>query len=119
MDDDELQTAVEDATLDFTLGESSLAIEKLTRAVSVRPDSFAAWHALAEVHFSLRNYDDALSAAETASSLEPDDLHINTSLSRIWMEKGDKTRAEEFGAKARMLGWKDELKERPPEDSAP
>jgi Flp pilus assembly protein TadD len=63
----------------------------------------------------MRNHDEALAAAEKALSLEPDDVHINTSLSRIWMERGDKTRAEEYGAKARMLNWKEELKDPPSE----
>ena len=53
-------------------------------------------------------------AAEKAAALEPEDIHIHTSLSRIWMERGDKTRAESHGAKARMLGWKEQLKEPPP-----
>jgi hypothetical protein len=37
-------------------------------------------------------------------------LFINTTLSRIWMEKGDKPMAEKFGAQAKILGWKDQLK---------
>jgi len=36
-------------------------------------------------------------------------------LSRIWVEKGDKEKAEHHGAQARMLGWKDEI-QNPPND---
>jgi cytochrome c-type biogenesis protein CcmH/NrfG len=108
--DDELQHLIEDATFDFTMGENDSALAKLARATTAAPDSFAAWHALAEVHFSLRRFDDALAAAEQAHRLRPDDLFINTTLSRVWMEKGDKPKAEHFGAQARIAGWKDQLR---------
>lgn len=113
MEDDAVTTLIEDATLDYTLGETDAALQKLAEALRRAPDSFAAWHAQAEVYFSLRQLDEALQAAEKAVALKPDDIHIHTSLSRIWMERGDKPRAEHHGAQARMLSWKDELKEPP------
>lgn len=109
-----LQDLVDDATLDFTLGDSAGAISKLQAIVSAHPDAFTAWLALTEVYFSEADYDAALEAADTAHRLDPEDVHINTSLSRIWVERGDKEQAEHYGAQARMLGWKDELKS-PPE----
>ncbi len=110
MTSDELQSLIEDATFDFTLGDGDAAVAKLQRATAASPSSFEAWHALAEVTFSLRRFDDALVAAEKAHALRPDDLFINTTLSRIWMEKGDKATAEKFGAQAKVLSWKDQLK---------
>jgi predicted Zn-dependent protease len=110
MTDDELQTLIEDATADFALGEGETAVVKLTEATAAAPKSFEAWHALSEVNFSLRRLDQALAAAERAHALRPDDLFINTTLSRIWMERGDKARAEHFGAQAKIQGWKDQLK---------
>ena len=110
MTDDDLQTLIEDATFDHTVGESAAAAEKLERAAAAAPASFEAWHALAEVRFSQRALDSALSAAERALALRPEDVFINTTLSRIWMEKGDKATAEKFGAQAKILGWKDQLK---------
>ena len=107
---DELQTLIEDATADYSLGEADIALEKLTRATRTAPESFEAWHALAEVNFSLRRLDDALTAGEQAHALRPDDLFINTTLSRIWMERGDKARAEHYGAQAKIGGWKEQLK---------
>ncbi len=116
MSDTSLQDLIDDATLDFTLGDSDVAIEKLKNIVADHPDSFAAWHALTEVYFSEGDYDAALESGQAAHALSPDDIHINTSLSRIWMERGDKPQAEHFGAQARMLGWKDELKSPPEKD---
>ena len=110
MTDDELRTLIEDATYRHAMGESEEAASRLARAAAQAPGSFEAWHALAEVCFSLRRFDEALAAAERAHALRPDDLFINTTLSRIWMEKGDKPRAEHFGARARIQTWKDQLK---------
>lgn len=107
---DDLQAIIEEATLDYTLGETEAALAKLARATALAPESFEAWHALAEINFSLRRLDSALAAAERAHGLRPDDLFINTTLSRIWMERGDKAAAEKFGARARVLSWKDQLK---------
>ena len=58
-----------------------------------------------------------LAAGEQALTLRPKDIHIHTSMSRIWMERGDKTKAEHHGAQARILGWGDQLKE--PEGKQP
>ncbi len=109
------QTLVEEATLDFTMGDIPAALVKLREALTDDPKYFPALHALAEIHFAQRELDQALVAATAAHVLRPDDVHINTSLSRIYMEKGDKPQAEHFGAQARMLSWKDELKSPPPE----
>lgn len=114
MTPDDLQSLIEDATADFATGDSEAALEKLARATGAAPDSFAAWHALAEVNFSLRRLDPALAAAERAHALRPGDLFINTTLSRIWMERGDKSRAEHFGAQAKMQSWREQLQEPPP-----
>lgn len=117
MDDTSLQDRIDDATFDFTLGENTSAIKKLSDITEAHPNSFEAWHALTEVLYSEGDYDAALEAGETAHELKPDDIHINTSLSRIWVERGNKERAEHYGAQARMLGWKDELKSAPEKDT--
>jgi predicted Zn-dependent protease len=107
---DELQSLIDDATFDYAMGEADSAIAKLNRAATAHPDSFAAWHALAEIYFSSRQLDEALHAAEKAHALDVGDLFINTTLSRIWMERGDKAMAEKYGAQAKILSWKDQLK---------
>lgn len=106
----EIQTLIEDATFDYTMGDNDAALAKLGRATAARPDVFEAWHALAEINFGLRHWDAALAAAERGHALRPDDLFINTTLSRIWMEKGNKAAAEKFGAQAKIQGWKEQLR---------
>lgn len=118
MSEQTLQDRIDDATFDFTLGDADSAIQKLNQVLSESPDSFEALHALTEVQFSEGNYDAALKAGEQALALKSDDIHINTSLSRIWVERGDKEKAEHYGAQARMLGWKEELKSPAPTDSS-
>ncbi len=110
MTDDELQHLIEEATFDFTMGDNDDALAKLARATEASPASFAAWHALAEINFNLRRFDAALAAAERAHALQPEDLFINTTLSRVWMEKGDKAKAEQFGAQAKIQSWKEQLR---------
>ena len=106
----EIQSLIEDATFDYTMGDHETALTKLQRATAADAAAFEAWHALAEINFSLRRFDPALEAANRAHALRPDDLFINTTLSRIWMEKGDKAAAEKYGAQAKILSWKDQLK---------
>lgn len=110
MNAEQIQSLIEEATFDYTMGEPDAALAKLARATAAAPAAFEAWHALAEINFSLRRFDAALVAADRALSLRPNDLFINTTLSRIWMEKGDKATAEKYGAQAKILGWKDQLK---------
>jgi cytochrome c-type biogenesis protein CcmH/NrfG len=107
---DELQNLVEEATADFAMDDHEAALAKLARATAEAPDSFEAWHALAEVNLSLQRLDAALGAAERAHALRPADLFINTTLSRIWVGRGDKARAEHFGAQAKIGGWREQLK---------
>ncbi len=112
-DNADVRTLVEEATLDFTLGDTESAHRKLDRALELDPACFDAWHARAEICLDARDLDNALAAAEKAHELNPDNIHINTSLSRIWMERGDKDQAEHFGARARTLGWKSQLGQDP------
>ncbi|NET62600.1 MAG: tetratricopeptide repeat protein [Symploca sp. SIO2E6] len=108
---------VEEATFDFTMGDASGGIAKLETLLAAEPEAFEAWHALSEIHYSEKQYDEALKAAERAHALKPEDLFVNTSLSRIWLEKGSKEKAEHFGAQARMASWKQQLTQ--PQDEEP
>jgi Flp pilus assembly protein TadD len=114
---EQIEEWVEEGTLAFTLGDQQEALRLLHLAAEHAPDNFAAWHALTEVYYSEKNYEKAREMAEKAYALQPNDIHINTSLSRIWLELGSKEMAEKFGADARRLSWKEELKNPPSEKS--
>jgi predicted Zn-dependent protease len=114
---DEVQALIEEATFDYVSGDPEVALAKLGHATAQVPDSFEAWHAVAEINLSLRRLDEALAAAERAHALRKSDPLVIATLSRTWMERGDKGRAEHYGAMARVQGWKDELSAPPPSDA--
>jgi predicted Zn-dependent protease len=109
MCDTSLQDQIDAATFEFAMGESALAEKQLSNLAHKNPESFSVWHALTEVRYAQKDFKGALAAAETAHTLNPKDTHINTSLSRIWVQLEDKEKAEYFGAQARVLGWQDTL----------
>ncbi len=109
MEKETIRQLIDDATFEFTMGEHATALQKLDEALEQDPGNFDALLAKAEVHFDLRELDQAVQAGEKALAVNAEDVHLHTSLSRIWMEQGDKARAEHHGAQARMLGWKNEL----------
>ena len=117
MTSDSIRQLVEDATFDFTMGEHDSALEKLDRALAEAPENLEALHAMAEILFDCGRHEEACKFAEKALSVRSDDVHLHTSLSRIWMELGEKAKAEHHGAQARMLGWKSELQNRETNDS--
>ena len=109
-----IEDLVEEATLEFTLGNTELALARIDSALEFDPGNFSAWLARAEFLFAQKDYEKARTAAEQGLAINPDDVHVHTSLSRIWMELGDKARAEEHGARARTLGWKQQLQNSKP-----
>lgn len=105
------EKTLEDAILAFTMGEHEDALTILNRLSSENSNSVDVWRALAEVQLSLENLDEAESACKKAIDLQPEDLTSMVSLARILVKKGDKDGAESASAKARVLGWKEELAE--------
>jgi predicted Zn-dependent protease len=114
---DELQGLIEEATFDYVSGDAPAALAKLGRATAEAPESFEAWHAVAEINLSLRRLDEALAAGERAHALRKSDPLVIATLSRTWMERGDKAKAEHYGAMARVQVWKDELSAPPQPDA--
>ena len=105
------EKTLEDAILAFTMGEHEDALTILNRLSSENSNSVDVWRALAEVQLSVENLDEAESACKKAIDLQPEDLTSMVSLARILVKKGDKDGAESASAKARVLGWKEELAE--------
>jgi tetratricopeptide (TPR) repeat protein len=94
-----------------------MAEGKLEEAVTAYRESLAAdpsftetMHGLARVLQDLQRYDEAISVAQHITELDPDDVLAHTSLSVLYMKKGMIPEAEAEGAKARVLGWKQQLK---------
>ncbi len=90
---------------------------KLDQAVAAYRDSLAidptftdALHGLARALQDLQRYDEAIAVAQRITELDPDDVLAHTSLSVLYQKKGMIPEAEAEGAKARVLGWKQQLK---------
>ncbi|MGA0904022.1 MAG: tetratricopeptide repeat protein [Opitutales bacterium] len=104
-----LSKIVDQAVLHFTLGEEQKAEELLVKHLQEFDQDLDAWRALSEVRLAQKNFPAAEQACRKALSIKEDDLTSVVSLARILVAQGDKDGAEEASAKARILGWKDEL----------
>lgn len=94
-----------------------MAEGQLEKAVTAYQESLTydrtfteAMHGLARALQDLGRYDEAIAAAQRIAELDPDDVLAHTSLSVLYQKKGMIAEAEAEGAKARVLGWKQQLK---------
>lgn len=94
-----------------------MAEGQLEKAVVAYQESLAAdasfteaMHGLARALQDLGRYDEAIAAAQRIAELDPDDVLAHTSLSVLYQKKGMIAEAEAEGARARVLGWKQQLK---------
>src|SRR4029077_18207180 len=94
-----------------------MADGKLEEAVTAYRESLAAdpaftecMHGLARALQDLQRYDEAIAVANTITEIDPDSVLRHTSLSVLYQKKGMILEAEAEGAKARVLGWKQQLK---------
>jgi Flp pilus assembly protein TadD len=65
---------------------------------------------LARALQDLERYDEAIDVARRLAEIDPDDVLPHTTLSILYQKKGMIPEAEAEGNKARVLGWKKELK---------
>ena len=100
------------AGIDF-FGEGNLpeAIAEYTRALELDPTFSNALHGLAQAYHAQQDFDRTIETARRILELDPDDILAWTTISRAYQRKGMVPEAEEAGNKARILGWKQQLKE--------
>ena len=91
-------------------GKLEEAVAAYRDSLTVDPKFTEAMHGLARVLQDLQRYDEAISVAQKIAELDPDDVLAHTSLSVLYQKKGMVPEAEAEGAKARVLGWKQQLK---------
>jgi tetratricopeptide (TPR) repeat protein len=100
-----------DAALDLMAdGKLEEAVAAYRESIGVDPAFTEAMHGLARALQDLQRYDEAISVAQRITELDPDDVLAHTSLSVLYQKKGMIPEAEAEGAKARVLGWKQQLK---------
>ena len=91
-------------------GHLEQAAAAYQESLTADPTFTEAMHGLARVLQDLQRYDDAIAVAQRLAELDPDDVLAHTSLSVLYQKKGMIPEAEAEGAKARVLGWKQQLK---------
>ena len=99
------------AALDLVAdGEHERALAEYQKSLAADPIFTEAMHGMARTLQDLNRLDEAIVVAKRISEIDPDDVLAHTSLSVIYQKKGMIPEAEEEGNKARVLGWKQQLK---------
>lgn len=99
------------AALDLAAeGEHERALAEYELALAADPTFTDAMHGQSRALQDLGRLDDAIRVAKRISELDPDDVLAHTSLSVLYQKKGMIPEAEAEGNKARILGWKQQLK---------
>ena len=93
-------------------GQTESAVGELRNSLTADPTFTEAMHGLTRALEDLGRYDEAIDMAKRLSELDPDDVLPHTRLSILYQKKGMIPEAEEEGNKARILGWKQQLKGR-------
>jgi tetratricopeptide (TPR) repeat protein len=100
------------AALDlFSNGNHEEAIREYKAAIGIDPTFTDAMHGLCRAHQDLNQLDEAIAVANRIAALDGNDILAHTSLSILYQKKGMVPEAEAEANKARVLGWKQQLKE--------
>ena len=115
MPDDARQKAEDHyyAALDLVAeGEQERALTEYQNSLSLAADPVftEAMHGMARTLQDLNRLDEAILVAKRIAELDPDDVLAYTSLSVLYQKKGMIPEAEAEANKARILGWKQQLK---------
>ncbi len=95
----------------YAEGRQQQAIADYEAAIAADPSFLDAMHGLARVYQDTEQFDKAIAVASRIAELDPDDVLAHTSLSILYQRKGMVPEAEAEANKARILGWKQQLKE--------
>ena len=91
-------------------GQQERALAEYQKSLEADPGFTEAMHGLARCLQDLNRLDEAIAVANRIAELDPEDVLAHTSLSVLYQKKGMIPEAEAEGNKARILGWKQQLK---------
>jgi tetratricopeptide (TPR) repeat protein len=95
----------------FGEGKLNEAIAEYNRALELDPKFADALHGLAQAYHAKADFDRTIEIAQRILQNDPEDILAWTSISRAYQRKGMIPEAEDAGNKARVLGWKQQLRE--------
>jgi Flp pilus assembly protein TadD len=103
--------ALLEAALDCMVeGDAAGAVERFEQALAVDPKHPEARHGLARALEDAGRDDEALRVTEQLIAEDPDDVLAVTRLSMLYQHKGMSAAAAAAAARAKILGWKQELR---------
>ena len=95
----------------FAEGKHEEAIAEYNESIAADPTFTEAMHGLARAYQDMNRLDEAIEISKRIAELDPNDVLAHTSLSILYQKKGMVPEAEAEGNKARILGWKQQLKQ--------
>lgn len=105
------QEQFDEAVTAFSRGDFAAAAARLEALLAREPDHFEARLALGLAYYRLGDAARAIAEGHKAEQLQPGEPRVHTNLSLFYLKAGDKARAEHHGARARMAGWRDQIKQ--------
>src|SRR6476646_6719875 len=94
----------------FADGKHDDALAEYRKASEADPTFTEALHGMARTLQDLERLDEVIDVSKKITEIDPDDVLAHTSLSVLYQKKGMIPEAEAEGNKARVLGWKQQLK---------
>jgi tetratricopeptide (TPR) repeat protein len=94
----------------FAQGQHDHAVVAYQQSMQADPGFTDPMHGLARVYQDLNRLDEAISISKRIAEIDPEDILAHTSLSLLYFKKGRVPEAEAEGNKARVLGWKHQLR---------
>jgi len=91
-------------------GRDEKAIEEYRQSLAADPTFTDALHGLSRALENLNRFDEAIEVSDRLAARDPDDVLAHTRLSILYQRKGMIPEAEAEANKARVLGWKQQLK---------
>jgi tetratricopeptide (TPR) repeat protein len=96
--------------LDLVAAGKPEAVAKFRESLALDPGLLDAMHGLVRALQDSGHYDEAIAAAIELIARDPEDPLAHTSLSILYQHKGMVPEAEAEALKAKLLGWKLELR---------
>jgi Flp pilus assembly protein TadD len=95
-------------------GDADGAAQTLRRCLEVDPGMLDAMHGLIRALQETGELDAAIAVAQRLLQLDPEEVLAHTSLSILYQHKGMIAEAEAEALKAKLLGWKQQLRQQKP-----
>ncbi len=92
-------------------GDAPAAVVQLRQCLSIDPGMLDAMHGLIRALQETRDFDAAIAVAQQLLTLDPEEVLAHTSLSILYQHKGMIAEAEAEALKAKLLGWKQHLRQ--------